>query len=121
MKHRWMTVVAGLLCAVLLLADSAAASAAAVDSTSVSIAINKAGRQRMLVQRMAKAWVMIGLGVQPERGQKILNESLSRFEGQLVELKGFAADADVRRSLVQLEREWQDYRAALRAAPPPAL
>jgi len=106
----------GMGCVALLLAG-ATANAADSETTSVSVAINKAGRQRMLVQRMAKAWVMIGLGVQPERGQTILDESLSRFEAQLAELQGFAPNEDTRQALTKLEREWQDYRAALRAAP----
>ena len=116
MKHRGMWFFVGTLCAAFLLVG-VTANATDNETTSVGVAINKAGRQRMLVQRMAKAWVMIGLGVQPERGQKILDESLSRFEGQLIELKGFVPGEDVRRSLAQLERAWQDYRAALRAAP----
>lgn len=117
MKRQWMRFFVSLACAALLLAEHTAADAAEDGITSISVAINKAGRQRMLVQRMAKAWVMIGLGVQPQRGQAILDESLARFEGQLAELKGFAPNEDVRRALTKLEREWQDYRSALRASP----
>jgi nitrate/nitrite-specific signal transduction histidine kinase len=108
---------AGPVCAALLLADAPALNAADSDTAAVSAAINKAGRQRMLIQRMAKAWVMIGLGVQPERGRTILDESLVRFEGQLTDLNSFAPSEDVRRALTQLERAWQAYRAALRTAP----
>jgi len=117
MSHRWTAFLACLLCSVFLLTDSPAAIAANSDSTSVSSAINKAGRQRMLVQRMAKAWIMIGMGIQPEHGRKILDESRARFEQQLTELREFSPNEDVRLSLVQLDREWRDFRTALDAAP----
>lgn len=117
MNRLWIRFLAALACAALLVAENTATDAAENGITSVSVAINKAGRQRMLVQRMAKAWVMIGLGVQPQRGQAILDESLARFEAQLAELKGFVPNEDARQAITKLEREWQDYRAALRALP----
>ena len=38
-------------------------------------AINKAGRQRMLSQRMAKAWFGMGQGIQDERLGHLLSEA----------------------------------------------
>jgi len=71
----------------------------------------------MLSQRAAKAWLMIGQGIMPERGTAILTASLSLFETQLAELKGFVPNDDVRQALRQFERDWQTCKAALAAVP----
>lgn len=86
---------------------------------SMGAAINKAGRQRMLSQRMAKAWLMLGRGVQPERGEAILKQSMTLFESQLDELSGNLPDEAVRAALVDLTTQWQGYRKLLSATPSP--
>jgi nitrate/nitrite-specific signal transduction histidine kinase len=101
---------------VVLLGGTAVPAYAATDMT-VAAAINQAGRQRMLSQRQAVAWLMLGLGVSPDRGQVILKESLTRFDTQLAELKMYAPTSDVRKTLSGLEREWTDYRALLNTTP----
>ncbi|MEY2952098.1 MAG: hypothetical protein RLZZ401_185, partial [Pseudomonadota bacterium] len=53
-------------------------------------AINKAGRQRMLSQRMGKAWLSLGLGVQVEAARRVLDQSMALFDRQLTELKAFS-------------------------------
>ncbi|MEN9543788.1 MAG: hypothetical protein RLZZ598_621, partial [Pseudomonadota bacterium] len=45
-------------------------------------AINKAGRQRMLSQRCAKAWLALGLKVRPDQADKVLAESMALFDRQ---------------------------------------
>ena len=105
-----------LLVLVALSGSDFAPASAATDMT-VAAAINQAGRQRMLSQRLAKAWLMLGLGVAPDRGQAILKESITRFDTQLAELKTYTPTADVRRTLSGLEREWADYRALLDTTP----
>jgi nitrate/nitrite-specific signal transduction histidine kinase len=109
----------GTLTAAALLSFNAAsaADAQAADRIGVAAALNKAGRQRMLSQRATKAWLMIGQGIAPERGATILTDSLSLFETQLAELKGFAPNDEVRQALGQLERDWQTCKAAFAAVP----
>jgi nitrate/nitrite-specific signal transduction histidine kinase len=80
-------------------------------------AINQAGRQRMLSQQQALAWLMIGMGVAPERGQAVLRESQARFDSQLAGLKEYTPSQDVRNALSVLEREWTGYRALLNTKP----
>ena len=46
----------------------------------INDAINKAGRQRMLSQRMAKAWLAIGLDIEVARAQRILGDSMALFD-----------------------------------------
>jgi nitrate/nitrite-specific signal transduction histidine kinase len=83
----------------------------------LATAINKAGRQRMLSQRLAKAYLMIGQGIAPDRGRQILDESTALFEQQLAQLKGFAPSEDVRQALARLERVWNEYKPQLAATP----
>jgi hypothetical protein len=76
-------------------------------------AINKAGRQRMLSQRMAKAWLAIGLGLEVPRAQRILGDSMALFDRQFVELKAYAPTPEIRATYVALEALWAEYKAAL--------
>lgn len=76
-------------------------------------AIDKAGRQRMLSQRLVKAWLALGQGIEPALAQRVLDASLATFDRQLVELKVFAPDAAIRSTYVALEGVWSDFKAAL--------
>lgn len=84
----------------------------------INSAINKAGRERMLSQRMAKAYFQIGLGVDGERSKKVLDLSISLFERQLIELKNFAPTPEIRETYKQLETSWIDYKESLVGTPP---
>jgi nitrate/nitrite-specific signal transduction histidine kinase len=100
-----------------------AASAALVVPAQVSDlndAINKAGRQRMLSQRMAKAYLCLGQQVQVLAATKALDQSMALFDRQLVELKAFAPAGPVRDTYLQLESEWSAYKALLVGAAPSA-
>lgn len=81
-------------------------------------AINKAGRQRMLSQRMAKAWLAIGQDVESTKAGRILAESMATFDRQLIELKAYAPQAAIRTTYQQLEGVWSDYKMALVGTPP---
>lgn len=97
-------------------ASSALASQAQV--TDLNDAINKAGRQRMLSQRMAKAYLCLGQRVQVEAATKALDQSMALFDRQLVELKAFVPAGAIRDTYRQLESEWSDYKAVLVGAAP---
>jgi len=60
---------------VLLLAFGLAGAAQAQISD-INSAINKAGRERMLSQRMAKAYFQLGLGVDVDRSKRVLDSSI---------------------------------------------
>ncbi|MBL8393830.1 MAG: type IV pili methyl-accepting chemotaxis transducer N-terminal domain-containing protein [Candidatus Accumulibacter sp.] len=81
-------------------------------------AINKAGRQRMLSQRMAKAYFQIGLGVDTDRSRRILDSSVGLFDRQLAELKTYAPAPEIRETYLKLDKLWQVYRSALTTAVP---
>lgn len=93
------------------------AGAAAPVSLTPGMAVNKAGRQRMLSQRMAKAWLMAGRNVMKDKAQAILRDSMNTFDAQLVELSGFQPNEEVRAHLAALGEEWKSYKSLLQSAP----
>jgi hypothetical protein len=76
-------------------------------------AINKAGRQRMLSQRLAKSYLQIGQAIDVDRSRTILDASLALFDRQLVELKAFAPTQDNKAVLSDLEKSWLRYKEVL--------
>jgi hypothetical protein len=80
-------------------------------------AINKAGRQRMVSQRLAKAWLMRAMGLLPDRAPSIFQQSMALFESQLTELGRFTPSSEVRLALARLGEEWPVYKALLDEAP----
>jgi hypothetical protein len=84
----------------------------------INEAINRAGRQRMLSQRMAKAWLAMGQGVDDRRAERILRESIALFDRQLDELKGFAPTPQILATYGALEPVWRSYKAMLLTGQP---
>ena len=72
-------------------------------------AINKAGRQRMLSQRMAKAYAMQVLGAMPDRANVWLDASRRLFEAQLGELKTLVPNDAIQTAIADLDRAWLGY------------
>lgn len=83
-------------------------------------AINKAGRQRMLSQRVGKAYLALGLQVHTVAATKVLDQSMALFDRQLTELKVFAPTATIRETYAQLESQWSTLKGLLVGAPPNA-
>ena len=75
-----------------------------------SSAINKAGRQRMLTQRIVKAYSMVGLDVQIDKANEQLLTSVELFERQLSELKRFSKNKATKESLAKVESLWQPFK-----------
>ncbi len=94
----------GLLLALALVFESAPAAQA--EPLSAAAAINKAGRQRMLSQRVVKAYCQIGLNVAAGKSKGILEHSSSQFDAQLSELKQYSDNAEIREALAKEEQIW---------------
>ena len=75
-------------------------------------AINLAGQQRMLSQRLVKAWCQVGLNLQPELSRAQLSESVRRFEINLAALEKSAATPEAATALSGLRAAWVPLRAA---------
>ncbi|MDP2809394.1 MAG: type IV pili methyl-accepting chemotaxis transducer N-terminal domain-containing protein [Rhodocyclaceae bacterium] len=108
---RWSRLALGLV--FLVLAGGAWGQIADVNS-----AINKAGRQRMLSQRIAKTYLQIGQNIDVDRSRRVLDGSIALFDRQLVELKNFAPTPEIRDTYIQLEKSWLAYKDALVGAVP---
>ena len=104
------------IAAVLVLAAWAGVASAQI--TDIHSAINKAGRQRMLSQRMAKAYFQLGQAVDVERSQRVLDSSIALFDRQLVELKNYAPIPEIRDTYLSLQQSWLAYKDALVGATP---
>jgi hypothetical protein len=85
----------------------------AAEITSISSAINKAGRQRMLTQRMVKSYAMIGIDVQKEVAEEQLTKAIDLFELQLSELKAYPPAEPIRGSLDKVEALWKPFKKVL--------
>jgi len=91
---------------------------ALAEITDLNSAINKAGRQRMLSQRMAKAYLQIGQDIDTQRSRKVLESSIALFDRQLVELKNYAPTPDTKETYSRLEKAWIAYKDVLIGAAP---
>ena len=95
-----------------------AATCSQAQMNTLGDAINKAGRQRMLTQRMGKAWMGLGQGIETDTARRVLEQSMALFDRQLVELKAFAPAGNTRETYAQLESEWWGYKTLLIGAAP---
>lgn len=74
-------------------------------------AINVAGRQRMLTQRIAKAYVQAGQGITPQVSKRQLDDAVALFDAQLEDLGKTAWDESSRRSVARLDNLWRPFKA----------
>lgn len=87
--------------------------AAQAQVSDLADAINKAGRQRMLSQRMGKAYLALVQNIEPSLARQVLDRSLAQFDRQLVELKAFAGNQELKATYTSLEAAWSEYKTAL--------
>ncbi|WP_374480177.1 type IV pili methyl-accepting chemotaxis transducer N-terminal domain-containing protein [Zoogloea sp.] len=112
-RRRFLALAGACGCVAMTGALSAPVSPDAAGGSALAAVINKAGRQRMLSQRTAKAWLMRVLGVQPDRAGILLSRSVQLFDLQMTELKAIQPSDEVRGAVQQLEQEWARYRPLL--------
>ncbi|MBP8925131.1 MAG: type IV pili methyl-accepting chemotaxis transducer N-terminal domain-containing protein [Pseudomonadales bacterium] len=80
-------------------------------------AVNMAGRQRMLSQRMVKAYLMLGQGVAPDDARTLLQGSINQFESQFAALQAFQPTPKVQHAVSALEGAWAKCKPLLTAPP----
>lgn len=94
----------------LLLAILLATVAQATPNMSIYEAINKAGYQRMLTQRIAKCYLSIVAGLDVERQRTHLMGSAKAFENNLRELKDFAPTDKIGNQFRYVKILWDNYK-----------
>ncbi|WP_210398050.1 type IV pili methyl-accepting chemotaxis transducer N-terminal domain-containing protein [Motiliproteus sediminis] len=73
-------------------------------------AINEAGRQRMLTQRIVKSYTQLGLGVADERSRSELRYAMELFQSQLDRLYQVDKLPGVHQQLGQIETIWASFQ-----------
>ncbi|WP_422460800.1 type IV pili methyl-accepting chemotaxis transducer N-terminal domain-containing protein [Endozoicomonas sp. ALB115] len=106
--------ISGLLSILFTLVITSLPAAATINDAE---AINKAGRQRMLSQRIAKSYIMIGSDVNPDQATADLDTSMALFEQQFLELMDYAPDDKIRNSLNDAAITWQEFRLKVLETP----
>ncbi len=86
------------------------ANAANSPQITLASAINKAGRQRMLTQRMVKLYCQVGQQILEEKSKKQLAVSIDLFEAQLAELKHAAPNQEIQASVTKMEALWGPFK-----------
>lgn len=77
-------------------------------------AVNIAGQQRMLSQRIVKAYCQIGLNLLPEVSRKQLDQSIRTFDDNLLKLAPAASTPRAQASLAALQSAWEPLRQSAR-------
>ncbi len=87
------------------------------DINNLSQAINESGRLRMLSQRLAKAYLLTAMDIQPEKVALQLDNSQKKFDKNLAELKSFSESINdsiaLKLAIEIIEIQWKAYRSLL--------
>ncbi|GAA5314991.1 MAG: hypothetical protein AseanaTS_01950 [Candidatus Pelagadaptatus aseana] len=78
---------------------------------SMGDAINMAGRQRMLSQRITQAYILMGIQPDSEKHKAVFERCFNEFERNLGTLAGFKAAAPVRKQLDPVYQQWDKFKA----------
>ena len=80
-------------------------------------AVNKAGMQRMITQRVLKDYALIGMNNAFGNPKEDLAEMIRTFDRNLKELQGYEKDQNVRSSLEKEAKLWAPIKKILQAKP----
>ncbi|PWK29469.1 PilJ/NarX-like methyl-accepting chemotaxis transducer [Arcicella aurantiaca] len=76
----------------------------------VGASVNISGKQRMLTQRMAKAYMYIGMNINTEVANRERNNSIILFEENLKSLMTFTPTDKINLLLLKEETLWKEYK-----------
>lgn len=88
-------------------------SATATNTYNMSIyeAINRAGYQRMLTQRIAKCYLTVVFDLDQDKHRKHLEGSVKVFEKNLRDLSAYSPTLQIGQQFDKIEQLWADYQA----------
>ncbi len=89
----------------------------AFEITNLAQAVNEAGRQRMLTQRLLKDYAMIGLGNTFKNPSQDLKNIMKMFDEHLTALTNFAIDPETQNSLNRPRKLWEPIKKMLQKTP----
>jgi len=92
-------------------------SFANADISNLNEAINKAGKQRMLSQKMMKNYSMVGMNMKFNNPSKQLADSISLFDTTLSELEKFIKDKDALKAISEVKLFWNKIKPSISSAP----
>ncbi len=92
-------------------------SFALAEINTISEAINQAGRQRMLTQRMYKDWAMIGIDIKIDEAELQLKRAINLFDKQLAALIDYAPNNKIRRALKKVAKLWAQFKKEVQKQP----
>lgn len=81
---------------------------------SMGDAINIAGRQRMLSQRITQTYILRGIQPDAERHQQVFERCMREFARNLDQLAGFKDAAPIKEDLRAVQREWRAFSEVAR-------
>lgn len=96
---------------------SFAGMALASHELSIVRAIELAGHQRMLSQRITKSYLQVGLGAHADEARWKLLEAMETFEQQLAELQRSAPSANVSAALDRVAALWVPFQRSASGEP----
>lgn len=101
-----------LLCLVVFLAGFPLLTHAA-GKVDYAAAVNKAGKQRMLSQRTAKAYLFLGMRVRTDKARQQLQQGIDLFKKNHSELKAEITDKEVQKILAFVDFALEEYAELL--------
>ena len=107
---------APLLISMSLLFSSWSTMSIATVST-IEDAINEAGKQRMITQRLLKDYAMAGMHMDVGDPANDLKKNIHEFDDILAELKSFSSNKKVQASLKHIQSLWEPLKATLQKTP----
>ncbi|GAA5441916.1 hypothetical protein Misp06_00077 [Microbulbifer sp. NBRC 101763] len=72
-------------------------------------AINIAGRQRMLSQRITQTYILRGIQPSAERHKKVFSRSLQEFKRNHEKLSNFQGAEKIETQLIKVQKEWEKF------------
>lgn len=101
----------------MLLIICCATSAHSAAISSLEEAVNRAGKQRMITQRLLKNYAMVGMGLDYGKPGDDLKKKIALFEQTLEDLKALSVNDEVNQSLATNKELWQAVKKTLETPP----